>query len=494
MNRLTPEARDLLLRELAQMGSVGRAEWESDATFTRTFYPVPEHARAFDPDVVLIVGDRGAGKSELFRAVVQKRLLPAIARRAPGVRLPPLEANRARWLAGYPLHADGFDASGLRHFLQNHSDDRDAATDVWFAYLVRVLQDKLDLTPSQSLETLCQRQGGAIEEIYSDFRTVRKEALLAVDALDESLQEADGWVFVSYDELDTVAGYDWPAMGAAIRGLVSFWASYARRWRRLRAKIFLRTDLFRRHTEILGADISKLAGNRAELSWSDRNLYSMLVKRIANTSDSLREYCLRSRVEFEEDKTLGFIPIVRKAEDVRPLIERLAGVYMGANIKKGLTFRWLLDHVRDGRGKAVPRALVRLLEEAAAQELENPRAAHQCLLLPTSLRRALDKVSQEHVLQANTHELPWLPGVAHRVKGQEVPWGRREVEWCLGRSWDQTWDKQEDVRPPEDNPRDLVDYLIELGVLRARSDGRIDVPDLFLAGLGLKRKGGVKRR
>jgi len=28
----------------------------------------------------------------------------------------------------------------------------------------------------------------------------------------------------------------------------------------------------------------------------------------------------------------------------------------------------------------------------------------------------------------------------------------------------------------------------------ARADGRIDAPDLFLAGLGLKRKGGVRRK
>ena len=48
-------------------------------------------------------------------------------------------------------------------------------------------------------------------------------------------------------------------------------------------------------------------------------------------------------------------------------------------------------------------------------------------------------------------------------------------------------------RPPF-NGRDLLDYLVEIGILRRRGDERIDAPDLLLAGLGLKRKGGVRRR
>ncbi len=35
--------------------------------------------------------------------------------------------------------------------------------------------------------------------------------------------------------------------------------------------------------------------------------------------------------------------------------------------------------------------------------------------------------------------------------------------------------------------------LLELGVFRTRPDDRIDVPDLFLHGLGIKRRGGVKQ-
>ena len=299
---------------------------------------------------------------------------------------------------------------------------------------------------------------------------------------------------MSYDELDILGGYDWDTMVKAIQGLIAFWAGHSRRWTRIRAKIFLRTDLFRRHGQVLGADLSNLAANRAEISWSDRNLYAMLVKRIANFSQDLEDYCRRSRLEFEEDSDLWLIPRLRLADDARPFIERMAGQYMGAEPKKGSTFRWLLSHVRDGNARAMPRALVRLIEEAAQQERSTPPATGNRLLAPASLRRALDRVSQEHVLQVNTNELPWLPGVAGRLKDEGVPMQRREAAKALAHNWDGSWGEGiQNIRPPVDEAGDLVDYLVEIGVFRERSDGRIDVPDLFLAGLGMTRKGGVTR-
>ena len=92
-----------------------------------------------------------------------------------------------------------------------------------------------------------------------------------------------------------------------------------------------------------------------------------LVRRIANTSPALAQYIrgARSSVTWREDSTLGLIPTLDRWTDVRPVIERMVGPYMGANRKKGLSYRWPLAHIRDGRERAVPRPLVRLFEEAA---------------------------------------------------------------------------------------------------------------------------------
>jgi hypothetical protein len=474
-----------LLEAMSRMGSAGRAESEDKERLPRTFWPVPEHLRAFDPDVVLVVGPRGSGKTALYRAVIEQGLLSKLAARVPEVRLPPLD--RTRWLAGYPIGSEFPNERLLREFGKNATDE--LFLDVWLAYLVRVLKDELHDAP---LGPIFGAQGGDVGAVLDAFQANAKAALLALDALDQRLSREDRYVIVAYDELETLARNDADLTRLAVRGLVALWSGHSRRWKRLRGKIFLRTDLYERGATAGGADFAKLAANRAELEWSDRDLYAMLLRRLANSSEDLRKYC-EAKIKIEDDKELGGFPVIRKTEDARPLIEQMVGIYMGANERKGLTYRWMLDHIRDGRGQALPRPLVRLFELAAEVQKKSaiwPRWPR--VLESHALRRALDRVSEEHVISA-VAEWPWLEGLKKRLATlREVPWERREIDRHLDRGFGDSWG-QVDIRPPAESAHELVEYLVEVGIFRACADGRIDVPDLFLAGLGLKRGGGVRR-
>lgn len=486
---ISQEDRLGLLQSIRQMGGSGRAEGESPETLRTTFFPVSEHLRAIDPDAVLVVGPRGSGKSEIFRALTDVKLASAIAIHSPQLRVSPQELSRASWFKGYPFGTEGFDADGLRHFLATVGKEPDAVRQLWFAYLIRVLQSQLDPLALADLKFLLSRQGGAATENYEAWKAAGDRPLLALDRLDQKLESAGAYVFVAYDELDTLGGINWDAMSSGIQGLIAFWATYTRRWKRIRAKLFLRTDLYQRHVSVGGADLAKLAAARVELTWSDRNLYGMLLKRMANFDKRLREYLFstKCKVHWDRDSTLGHQPSLNSWEDARPIIERMVGPYMGANVKKGHVYRWLLDHVRDGRNRAVPRPFVRLFEEAARIELDGfnplppPRLFH-----PASVRRALDSVSSEHVIGSKA-EWPWLTGTIARLSGQQVPWERRrEIERLLSI-------QGPNYQPPFQDSAEFLDFLFELGILRNRVDGRIDSPDLFLHGLGLKRKGGVRR-
>jgi len=494
MSKLSPGDREELLQSLREMGGAGQAESENPDLFGKRFYPVAEHFRAFSPDVTLILGERGSGKSELFGAATRFDLLADSAKYAPGVRLPPLESTRTKWLAAYPVGSQFPDSPGLHRYLTQGKADPRAAQQLWFAYLVRLLKSELDPEANTVLAPLFRPQGGDAGAVMDAFDKAKESTLLALDRLDEKLLREDRWLFVGYDELDTLADYDWQTMGTAISGLVSFWASYSRRWKRLRAKIFMRTDLFRRNTGSLSADLPKLASNRVEISWSDRNLYAMLIKRIANSSPALQLYCENSRLIFKpHDPVLGWIPELATAEDAKPLVQRMIGPYMGANQNKGLTFNWLLDHIRDGQDKAYPRALVRLIEQAAVNEIATPKATHSRVLDPTSIRRAIDHVSELQITQAISNEWPWLDGVRIRIRPEIVPMARQRLENLLSKDWDASWHPTRPIRPPADDPRNFVNYLVELGILRQRGDGRLDAPDLYQSGLGLRRKGGVRR-
>ncbi|ACV57558.1 hypothetical protein [Alicyclobacillus acidocaldarius] len=88
-----------------------------------------------------------------------------------------------------------------------------------------------------------------------------EEASDLLDTIDEHLTAIDQWVFIAYDGLEVfdVAGSYMP-----IRALIGFWFDRLRRWQRLRAKIFLRSDLFS-IGRLNFPDASKLFGHLVRL-------------------------------------------------------------------------------------------------------------------------------------------------------------------------------------------------------------------------------------
>jgi hypothetical protein len=492
---LTDAQRQTLLTELREMGRASSAELESGKQFQRAFYPVAEHLRVFEPNVNLIIGYHGAGKSMLFKAAVEQQLSAKMIRKLPGrdLFLHTLAEEKASWLAGYPMGAAFPDPGTLRQFVQHLPAGRDnaqALADLWLAYLARLLRQELNVSDLQPLFELAATE---VKPIYDTLQGQRATVIKALDVLDACLKRENRWVFINYDELDTLGGVDWELMADLIRGLLTFWSEYARRWQRIQPKIFLRSDLYT-NTHVFAADLTKLAASRVELTWTDRNLYAMLIKRMANSSKAWLTYCRNAGLGFDHNERLGSIPRLPNVEAAQPLIEQIVGPFMGHTIKKGRTFTWVLDHLRDGRGHITPRNLVSLWGYAAAQELDAARAGEQHLLHPTSLRHALDQVSDEYVRLLKSREMPWLEALTRRLSQREVPMTRQEWEEILSQDWS-AWrdDPQEKQRPPRKTPAEFLDFLLELGVCRTRPDDRIDVPDLFLHGLGTKRRGGVKQ-
>lgn len=478
-----------LLDALRRVGSEGHAEGARSSELAPNFYPVPEHMRVLDIDAVLVVGPRGSGKSQISRVLTEAGLGSVIARYAPRVRLP--TSGTGTWLKAYPAGRESFEPLGLKSFLATHDDKASAAKTVWLAYLVRLLRDRLDPESQNALSDLWKVPAADVSGVAAAFAPVATQAVVALDRLDEKLESAGDTVFVTYDELEKLGDGDWSLIAAGIQGLVALWASYTRRWSGLRAKLFLRTDLYDRHARSGGADLYKLAASRVELRWSDRDLYAMLLKRMANVDDSLSAYVRRpgSPVDWSQDPSLGWMPDLRRWDDARAVLERMVGPYMGANVKKGWTYRWILDHIRDGAGRASPRTLLKLMEEAAAIDINRSSSVGRPrILAPDALRLALDRLSGDQVTQARD-EWPWLDELKETLEQQPlVPYDERELLRMFG-----TGPLRQDSGLPL-NEREWLAYLVELGILRRRPDGRFDAPDLYQAGLGLRSKGGVSRR
>lgn len=481
------EAR-VLLELISNMGSSGMAESEPDALFLRRFLPLREHARALDADVILVIGDRGAGKTELFRAIQFKDGLKSIQELSSS-SLP--ETEKSIWLVGYSSSGTLFPPEGV--FQQFAATKQPADMQIlWLGFLLRALGTSNPAfaqgLPSPLSVPLLTHQL-KLEALFLAVKAYLEDSFGLLDQFDRKLGEEGKWTFITYDELDRVSAGDWETLQTILRGLVQFWSSYVRRWRRLRPKLFLRRDLFNR-VALFGPDVSKIAAQRVELVWSPRNLYALLAKRLINQGNELRDYFRSVMPEGVDRGVLGWYPVDPNEPSYRPFVERICGKFMGAAANKGRAFTWIINHLQDGNGQSLPRSMVRLFERAAAIELSNRKAEWPRLIHHTSMRGAIDGVSESRVQEIEGEEFPWIRRIREKLQSvhPQVPLGRWEIEELLQIDWERSREK-----PPDTSAHSLLQFLVELGIFYFRGDGRVDVRDLYLKGFGLKRKGGIAR-
>ena len=484
-----------LLDHVIRATRAGLAENEpTDAgSFFARFLPVPRHLRALDPLVRIIIGDKGAGKTQLFQALKfpeGRALLASMAKKQGLVALP---LDRISWQVGFETQGTRFPSPAA--FERMKESRVEEFRSVWLALLVRVLHEQLapflDDLPGGYRTLITQAVAPHDLGVLSqDTRLYEGQLVAAIDRLEEKLAADDRHAVVVYDELDRVSPGDWDVITAVLRGLVQWWAVYLRRWQRIRCKIFLRRDLFER-AALRGPDVAKIAWNPAELEWTVGDLYRLMFKRLANTSPRMRSYLQQARLDLVKKDLLAWTPTADDWLEFAGPINYMMGEYMGDEPKKGLTIRWIPNHLKDGHGRVFPRPLLRLLEKAAELEQYQQMASASRLLHHTSLRGALDEVSRFRVDELINDEFPWLRRIqsAFAQSPFRVPAERKNVRAALAAiDW-----SSENEKPPETNPDALLDYLVDLGLLSARIGGKLDVGDLYLAGFHLKRRGGVAR-
>lgn len=488
--KLSKNSASELLDCIIAMGSGGIAESVPEREFLAQFYPLPEHARALDPHVLLVIGDRGAGKTNLFQAIQYPAGLRAIISLAAGRPIP--RTDQSDWLVGF--NSEGADHPPEMVFQKFAAGKEPIALQhAWLGLLIKRLVaekaisgsslpkpvQKAVSSPKHDLAALADCTSSHLVELFGVF-----------DAFDAKLRKDDRWLFMTYDALDRVSSGDWDVMKLVIRGLVQFWASNSRRWTRLRPKIFLRRDLFER-VALFGPDVSKIAAQRVELVWTPRHLYRMILKRMMNQDKKLRRYLDQLRLAGKDERELGWCPGEISEKQLQEFAELLCGEFMGAGPNKGRTFTWIPNHLQDGNGHILPRSFVRLFESAARIETTAGKADWPQLIHHTSLRAAVDDVSENRV-QEIAEEFPWLKTVQSKLSQLNaiLPFERTKLERLLNINWDGTAE-----RPPETSGRDLLKLLMELGIFYSKadrkSDTRVDVRDLYLKGFGFKRKGGV---
>lgn len=474
----------------------GTAEHESDneEKFLKNFLPIADYRLALEPNTLLILGGRGVGKTELFRLLAipsgRESLVESLKIRS----LPDL--SKTTWIAGF-----GRTRTAEKRFPTPESVETQMnnATNIeWRSFWIGlILGGLLQQEDFKFKDFIIEQIGTEIVNILRDdlprlsiWQPIVNQNLenlnSILDKLDQKLIEADDWLFVTYDELDRlVASY--AALAIPIRELLALWLNRWGRWDRIRPKIFLRTDLFRE--DVLSfPDASKLQSHQIRLEWKHSWLYQLLVKRLANSGTEMTEY-LQEIPELIVENNMGLGWTATSKEKLfEELIEMMIGKYMGPNAKKGITYRWIPNHLQDAGGRIAPRSFLKLFSLAAQSRIEQPSFIEQntLLLQPSDLQGALMNTSNDRILELQ-EEYPWLESLKMSLVNLSAPVPQ---EIFLEAVKTTIWSNQ---KPPVTNPEGILQYLLQLGIVESRSDGRINMPEIYLYGFQVKRKGGVKR-
>jgi hypothetical protein len=109
------------------------------------------------------------------------------------------------------------------------------------------------------------------------------------------------------------------------------------------------------------------------------------------------------------------------------------------------------------------------------------------LLQSSNLQGALMDTSNDRIRELQ-EEYPWLESLKMSLDGLKAP---MQKDVFLDRVKSTIWSPEK--QPPVTSPEEILQYLLQLGIVENRSDGRINIPEIYLYGFNVKRKGGLKR-
>jgi hypothetical protein len=482
--------RDVLLEDLSRFAGGGAAEigQEDSSSLFRSHLPIAEHRRVLDRDTLLVLGGRGVGKTQLFRVLnALKKPGDLLDHDARGSNTPGAELTMHQ---GFTISGTDFPrpevlekalSGGLLGTPEN----------LWLGLLVGTL-----LGHERAKSTIESHLGGPLTQLFSEnlafpstwlprVTTELEKLYGAVDLADRKLVEANCAFTITYDDLDLLVAKLADAY-PLIRGLLAFWLRGVRRWKALRCKVFLRTDIFGAE-EFAFPDSSKLRPLSVTLRWSADNLYRLVLKRLLNGGhrQEWERFIKITKTKLKEKEPWGVLPTTIES-DHRGFMELLIGKYMGADKRRGDTYQWFLNHLQDSRGDIAPRSFLKLFEIAAKRQ-EMPPSSSEKLLTPEQVAVALSDVSKDRIKELE-EEYRWIDALIQDVQGAIVPMERTDFRKRL-----KSIDAKLLPEHARRNKDTQIEYLIGLGILRQTGDGRIHVPDVYLFGFGLKRKGGIRR-
>lgn len=476
-----------LIREgLAALdASASHAASGEDRPKVSEIYAPEPHAGALDPNVTVVLGARGAGKS--FWAGV---LGDPSTREAASEAYPRIGLNNLEVKFGFTgLLKDGSVSRATIDAQVPDGQERARGSLLWRCVVLRALHGTIN--PGVKQKTISEMMTE-----YSDPEVWENDC----EEADEQLTNKGKVVLVIFDALDSLA-LDWERLRNLTDALLEVaWAT--RGYKSIRVKLFMRPDQLR-DIGLRFVELPKLIAGATNLTWTGVDLYGMLFTRLSGIQNPNLKAALEKVFAMDgiAPAPQGLArrrtwPLVYNRNAQARVFSRLAGPYMGRSNKQGRTYDWPLKHLGDGHKEVTPRSFFTLIIEAA----RHVPAPVDLALSAEGIRHGLREASKVRVDQLGL-EFPWIKRVLAPLARLQVPCSDGQIK----ERWKETETIESIVRRVENHeflgpfdPRSelgremmLIQAMVRIGVLTIRNDGRFDMPDLFRVAARLLKKGGV---
>lgn len=454
-----------------------RVEPNEAIAVDRAFLP-SGHRGVLDSRRQLVVGNRGMGKSFWTHALLSPELRSRLAE-VYGHKF----LKTARVEVGFngstkigPIAPTTDEISGL------HSSGTSPDL-IWRGVLLRgaelVLNGAHQITLPEAIAVLKKNPG-----VFS----------ARLSELDDVLVREQKTLLVVFDALDRL-GHDWGTIRALSRSLLSL-AVGLQSFSAIRAKIFMRVDQFSDQELFRFPDSSKIRNDHVNLIWRPNELYGLLlfeILRDANGKAQLQALAAlngasRALPERGSDSAMYL-------EEQGKLIDAIAGEFMGSNKKRGRVYSWVPLHLSDAANTCSPRTFLIAWKKAADHD-------------PPPLGRALDHLGlQDGVRSASSSRLrelyedyPWIEPTLEALRRQFVPMDRDQlfdlwrVRQVLQNITNSSGDQPKNAPvglADGDELNGLLEAMKNVAVMEERTNGKINVPDIFRVEAGILRRGGV---
>ena len=445
------------------------------------------HLKAMHPDTLLVTGMRGAGKTFWWAALQDDAVRRMVGQHTD--RVPSIDNAQVRTGFGVRPAPDEYPSKDvLRHMLNTSVEPRI----VW-----RTVQ-AWQLAPEA--HPLRQQSDWSMRAIYVRDSPGEIERLFW--ERDREFEQRQAYFMILFDALDRCAD-DWKHMYRAIRGLLQT-ALEMRSYRRLRVKIFLRSDQVDESHIADFPDASKVISSAIELNWPRRELYGLLWHYLVNGPSGEHFRTLLGGDSWSSvdigGRSVFAVPrgIVNDEDHQRERFHAIAGRWMGRGPKRGFPYTWIPNHLADTESRVSPRSFLAALRQAAAGTADEHRD-HRYALHYDSIKRGVQAASKIRVSELR-EDYPWVDRVLAPLAGMVVPCAFDEIteRWRSGNVLERLTEDvaQDEVKLPprriDQGPEGVRLDLESLRVFLRLRDGRVNIPDVFRVGYGLGRKGGVK--